>query len=217
MDGAAASHYALARRFASEDGDISMQSVVLFNAAAFGVAGLTLQDCFGEVSAAKLRGVELQLESIANLDAGIGLSSLDAFVPLLRAEFMTVAKRWESAIEQYGVALGSAEQQGQDRWIAKYLSELGYCLARSGQFKLALETADAAADRLGNCTDADNRAVVHTRLAQTFALSLDEDLSESHRTKAAEEFADHSRQQRDLGEELDNILLPLPLEWHTKK
>ena len=217
LDTAAAGHYVLARRFASEDGDISMQSVVLFNAAAFAVAGLTHQDCLEANTATRLRGVELQLLSIANLDAGIGLSSLSAMVPLLQAECLTVARRWEDAVSRYSSVLERARQQGQDRWLAKYLAGAAYCLAQSRKPEQALAKAATAIEHLQDCTDADNRAVAHSRLAKAFALTGREDLGRAHTLRAASEFAAHRESQGILREELEKILSVLPATGPTRK
>lgn len=208
-DGLASGHYALARRYASDQGDISMQSVVLFNAAAFGVAGLTIQDCLQPVPQDRIRSVELQLQSVAHLDAGIGLSSLDALVPLMRAEFLTAAKRWSDAVDQYEKALESAARQGQDRWLAKHLSGQAYCLAQCNQRQLALRKVAEAAERVGDCSDSDNKAIAHMRLAQTLALTTNEALEEPHRAQATKEFARHFEHQRQIQQELEAILLPL--------
>lgn len=202
----ASKHYGLARRFASEAGDISMQSVVLFNAAAFGVAGLTIQDCLGGVLASDLRSVELQLLSIAHLDAGIGVSSLTALVPLLQAEWLTAARRWSDAIDRYEGALRSADQQGQERWLAKYFAEIAYCSAQLNRNDRAREAADTALARLPECTDADNRAVAHKRLAQAFERLGEFGRVQRHESEAAAEFRAHHDHQQHLSAKLREVV-----------
>ncbi len=216
-DGLASNHYGLARRYASDHGDISMQSVVLFNAAAFGVAGLTIQDCLQTAPPDRVRSVELQLQSIAHLDAGIGLSSLDALVPLMRAEFLIAAKRWSAAVDQYERALVSAERQGQYQWLAKHLSGQAYAMAQCNQRQLAIRKAGEAAERIVDCSDADNRAIAHMRIAQALALTANEQLEGQHRAQATDEFTTHFELQRQIQQELEVILLPLASMQSLKK
>lgn len=204
-------HYALARRFAIEDGDISMQSLVFFNAAAFGTTELILQDCFGNVSPDRIRAIELQLESVANLDKGIGLSSLNALIPLLKAECLGVSRRWKAAIDLYEVALTPAEQQGQDRWLSKHLGSFAYCLARQGQLERSATTAEEATRRFDGRTDPDSRAIAHMRLAQTFELLGNSVIAGKHRSNATADYEKHIEYQRILRAEL-----PIEIERQKK-
>ena len=205
----ASGHYRLARTLASDDGDISMQSVVLFNAAAFAVSRLTLRECHGDDIREDLRTVELQLASIANLDSGIGLASLSALVPLLQAEWMLVAKRWNEAADRYSEAIGSASQQGQERWFAKYRAELALCYAQTDAVDLALDEASRAIAQLNECTDSDTRGIAHTRLSQVFAIVGQRDLCLTHKTRALSELQRHREEQCTLERDLKNIMLEL--------
>lgn len=175
-------HYQLARNASVHMGDITMQSTVLFNRAAFAVAQLSIADIEQASDAKQLRDTELLVQSIDSLDRVVGLDSLNSLVPLLRAELAMVGAKWDDALRLFELGLASASEHGQSRWLAKFLAEESLAFAMKGAMETATETARGAIDHIGSCTDMDDLAIAHMRLAATFEL-----------TQASAEAVEHQR------------------------
>jgi tetratricopeptide (TPR) repeat protein len=165
----AAKQYARARHFASEARDISMQSAILYNVAAFHISWLSVVDAFGESVEDEINVAELELNSIGNLDTGIGLDSLKAMVPLLRAQLLQMQRRWKDAEAIYAELIQEAATHGQSRIAPRYLAERAHCVAMLGLKDAALELATQALAQITARTDMDDRAACHARLSLCLA------------------------------------------------
>jgi len=205
-------HYSLARRFASSIGDISMQSVVLFNSSAFRVSRLSFADSIRRTPPPEeVVQVKLEVESISNLDSGLGLSSLSALVPLLSAQVSVVSKRWTDAISLYESTLPEAIAQGQDRWLAKFYAELAACYAAVDRTDDAKGAIAQSLETMGDCSDIDDRAIAHARLSTALeAIGLRE-RSLEHEAAMQTHRSSFETVQRKLQEELRPLLQQLPM------
>jgi tetratricopeptide (TPR) repeat protein len=180
----AAREYALARRFAVEAHDLSMQSAVLYNVAAFHIARLSLEDAFGSPVTDDVALAELELNSVENLDTGIGVGSLGEMVPLLRAQLLLVKKQWEDASEHYLRALPTSAAYGSSRWESRFLAEQSHCLAMLGEHANAAELAERAIAQLHVHIEVDDLAACHARLSLALATLDRHDHAETHMTSA---------------------------------
>jgi tetratricopeptide (TPR) repeat protein len=161
----ASKHYARARHFAIEARDISMQSSILYNVAAFHVSRISIEDAFGQSTDDERVVAELEVSSINNLDAGIGLESLRAMVPLLRAQLLLIAKKWSQAEALYSEFTSEAAAHGQSRLAPRYLAERAQCQAMLGQSDNAARLVTEATEQLSGRVDPDDRAACHARLS----------------------------------------------------
>lgn len=202
----ATKHYQSARNAAIQLGDISMQSAVLFNRAAFAVAQASISIIEGRSDTGQIREAELQVQSVESLDQVVGLDSLNVLVPLMRAELALARSNWTDALLLFGKNLDSAEAQGQSRWMSKFLSEYSVAYAMSGAIDLATTTAHAAIDRIKGCTDTDDLAIAHSRLAMTFDLAHDSTRALEHRRAGQQYLQSFRSQQAQLQSDLSRVL-----------
>ena len=93
--------YAAVRDHALADGDDAMISAMLHNVAAFRASKTRLADAFGAADMEEASRAMLEAESTRNFDLGIGTASLSWFVPLLRAQLMTIDGRFEEAVDLF--------------------------------------------------------------------------------------------------------------------
>lgn len=186
----AASQYAKARQFAIEARDISMQSAVLYNVAAFHVSRLSVDDAFGDPVSQELVTAQLEVRSIDNLDSGLGLGSLKAMVPLLRAQLHLIAREWSDANALYDAFTAEAATHGLARHAPRYLAERAQCQAMLGRREDALRLIDAAASQLVGRVDSDDRAACHARLSLGLLELGDEARSQVHLEEALKHRAD---------------------------
>jgi tetratricopeptide (TPR) repeat protein len=203
------SHYQSARNAAVSMGDISMQSTVLFNRAAFAVAQQSIADIEGTSDAQGARAAELLVQSVESLDRVVGLDSLSSLVPLLRAELAIAGARWIEALRLFDVGLESAEEHGQSRWMAKFLSEKSLGYAMTGALDQATTTARAALDCIGRCVDMDDLAIAHMRLAATYEVARVPIEASKHRSTGRMYLDSFHNAQHHLQVELRTILLDL--------
>lgn len=202
--------YRQARHHAIEDGDIAMQSVVLFNEAAFRVAALVVADCRGEQDAQETRFMAMTVESIATLDFGIGLQRLTSMVPLLRAEVCTVEQRWADALALLEPNVRLAGVHGQARIAPKFLAEMAYCHARLGDTQRSIEYLDRALRDAGECTDQDDLFVLFSRATTVTALAGREAQAQAHRLRAARCLAEFLAFQDGLRPWVHDLVGQLP-------
>lgn len=196
----ACTHYASARRFAVEGHDISMQSAVLYNVAAFRIARLSLEDALGnDASTDEIRVAELELASIANLDRGLGVDSLSAMIPILQAQLLLVKKSWSEADLHYTKAIPEAATYGQLRWEPRFLAEQAHAQAMLGLREGATELTSRAIGQLSGRIDQDDLAACHARLASAFTYLGNETEAAAHLAmtrESASKFAARQDAQR---------------------
>lgn len=176
--------YQKARSFAVEEGDIAMQSVILFNAAAFRVANLVSLDCHGDIDRDAVSLASMSVDSVAALDLGVGIDALGTMVPLLRAEVRSVERQWSDAIALFEANLSAAATHGQARLIAKHRAELAYCFAKAGNLERAFSELSSSLEGKGGCTDPDDLFVLHSRAASVFGELGRAREAEDHRQRA---------------------------------
>jgi hypothetical protein len=187
--------YAKARLHASAEGDEAMLSAIMYN-----MAGLLADQSrhavmTGEQDTTMLRRAELSLQAAANLDALIGIASLDALVPLHRARVCTLQGQWAEAIGLYEAHFSDGLLQGLDRMRASLGADLAWCRLQLGQAEQAHRDAMAAQVAVAHDRDADDRAAAHHRLSQIFGQLGQADVAAKHREQAAADWQAHEQQQ----------------------
>lgn len=203
---AAKAWYRRARSYAIADGDIAMQSVVLFNSAAFSVAEAVHADCSSAASTKEVAAAAAALDSITNLDRGLGIESLSSMVPLLRAELLTVQRAWSQASALFEGHFAAATAQGQQRLVPKLQAQHAYSLAQLGDFSRSASSIDLALLNVSMCTDSDDLFVLHARAASTFQLLGEQQLATSQ-TRLAKAYRDQFiSQQRRIADEVSALL-----------
>jgi tetratricopeptide (TPR) repeat protein len=184
----AAPQYMRARHFAVEAHDISMQSAVLYNVAAFHIARLSLEDAFGRADQAEVGTAELELNSVTNLDRGIGVDSLSAMIPILRGQLMLVKQEWRESDSSFTEAIPDAVTYGQLRWESRFLAEQAHCRAKLGMHESAKSLVDKAVSQLSDRVELDDLAACHARAALALSALGQEKEADSH-YKTGQRFA----------------------------
>lgn len=166
VESLASRHYAKARRFAVEARDISMQSAILYNVAAFHLWRLSFEDAFCKApSTEDVNLASLEVSSIGNLDQGLQIGSLQAMVPLLRAQLSLIRREWAEADAIYSDFING----GVVRLAPRYLAEQAHCNAMLNRRERVLSLVSGAQELLDNRTELDDRATCHARLSTSLA------------------------------------------------
>ena len=178
--------YQRARNAAVDDGDIAMQSVGMYNDATYRVWNVVLSDCRRHVDAHQLMLASIAVDSVGNLDLGLGVRRLTSMVPLLRAEVRTVEKKWDEAIGLFEAYLSDRSVEVHNRrLIPKFQAQMAYCLAMAGEQNLAVKEMRKTLEEAATCTeDFDDLFVIHSRAASVFERASMEAERISHQAAA---------------------------------
>jgi tetratricopeptide (TPR) repeat protein len=107
----------------------------------------------------------MEAESTSNFDLGIGTASLTWFVPLLRAQLLTVEGRYEEAIDLFSCNLASAEGQGVARLLVSFLADSAWCKFKLGRLAAAMEDVRTCIAVANDDCDPDDLAASLARVA----------------------------------------------------
>ncbi|MGY4830965.1 hypothetical protein ACVNIS_20500 [Sphaerotilaceae bacterium SBD11-9] len=187
--------YAKARQHANAEGDEAMLGAVMHNMAGLLADGSRQVVLRGEVDDDVTRRAMLGLESIRNFNALVGTESLDALVPLLRAQVGSLQGRCAEAVALYEAHFSDGLLQGLDGKRAFLGADLAWCRLQLGQTAQALKDALAAEVAVAHDRDVDDRAAAHSRLAQVFAQLGQADTAARHEAQAALDWRTHERDQ----------------------
>jgi hypothetical protein len=176
--------YKRARDAAVDDGDIAMQSVAMYNDAGYRVANVVLSDCRDGASEHAVMLASVSVDSVANLDLGLGVRHLTSMVPLLRAEVRTVQRKWDEAIGLFDAFLCDKSVEMHNRLMPKYRSQRAYCLAMTGDQSAAIREIQDTLKDADACTDFDDLFVLHARAASVYERASMHDARQEHRGSA---------------------------------
>lgn len=199
-DNAAAQRwYIRARRHASVEGDDASLSALMFNMAGMRASQLRRES----LASQSWRGSELMLsvDSVHHFDEAVGAQMMTELTPVLRAQVLTMQGGFDEARRLYEEHLPQAMSLGLERLGSSLLSDLAWCRANLGQHEHALHQAREAEIELDPDCELDDRAITHSRLAQTFRLlgeAADADRHQALADEAWREFAEQQQQWRDL-------------------
>lgn len=176
--------YKRARDAAVDEGDIAMQSVAMHNDAAFRVLNVVLSDCRDGADEHAVMLASVSVDSVGNLDLGLGLRHLTSMVPLLRAEVRTVQRRWDEAIGLFDAFLCDRSVEGNNRLMPKFRAQRAYCLAMTGDHDAAVQEIRSAISEADVCADFDDLFILHARAAAVFARASMHDDRQVHLASA---------------------------------
>jgi tetratricopeptide (TPR) repeat protein len=191
--------YIRARRHASVEGDDASLSALMFNMAGMRASQLRRES----LSSQTWRGSELMLsvDSVHHFDEAVGAQMMTELTPVLRAQVLTMQGGFDEARRLYEEHLPQAMSLGLERLGSSLLSDLAWCRANLGQHEHALHQAREAEIELDPECELDDRAITHSRLAQTFRMLGETADADRHQALADEawlQFAEQQQQWRDL-------------------
>jgi tetratricopeptide (TPR) repeat protein len=201
--------YAAVREHALADGDDAMISAMLHNVAAFRASKTRLSDAFGAADVQEAARAMMEAESTGNYDVGIGTASLSWFVPLLRAQLLTVKGLYEEAIQLFASNIDCADSQGVKRLMVSFLADSAWCKFKLGLVDAAMEDVQACMNAATQDCDPDDLAASLARIA-----TIVEDRGQSAkamelRSRAGESLSAHLNIQAVLLAQLQSALAGL--------
>jgi tetratricopeptide (TPR) repeat protein len=189
------------------DGDDAMISAMLHNIAAFRASRTRLTDSIGQADMTEASRAMLEAESTKNFDIGIGTASLSWFVPLLRAQLLTVEGRYEDAVDLFSRNMASAEGQGVARLLVSFLADSAWCKFKLGRADAAMEDIEACIAVANDQCDPDDLAASFARIASIMEVQGKADEANALREKSRGCLEAHAKAQAAL---LEMLLAALP-------
>lgn len=197
--------YARARECASAEGDEATLSALIHNIAWHRGSHAVQASIFGGDAEAHARHALAGADSAVNIGGWIGITSLDALLPMLRAMALSVQGDHAQALGLYEVHLAAAKRQGLTRMAANFLADMAWCRWRCGDRSAALQEAVSAAASIDPSMHADDQAVAHGRLAQLYRMVGEVDQALHHEGKARDRWGEHQRLQARMIALLDDL------------
>jgi len=188
--------YAAVREHALVEGDDAMISAMLHNVATFRANNVRLAVAFGTSAIDETKQALMEAESTMNFDIGIGTVSLDLFVPLLRAQLLTIRDQYAEALELFNQSLDRADEQGMTRLKTCFYADRAWCNLRLGFPEAAMADVQLSLASARPDCDTDDLATSHARVAAIFHELGDEQSSEKHKLISEGFLNDHQTQRQ---------------------
>ena len=202
--------YDSARRHATADGDDATLSAMMWNMASLRVAAWRqIEACEPAAVGVDARAL-LSAESTAHFDDMLGVKSLRALQPILRAQVCTLLGRTDEALALYTQHLADALAEGMRPVEGVLLADRAWCHARAGNLDAARADGLAAASALSLPGSFCDRAPGHSRLAQVFEALSDVATARTQRELASAAWGGHRLDQARLVDALGSALAARP-------
>ena len=152
--------FMLSRDHALAAGDQATIDALLYNRAAFGLAWLRAERCFGDLDQALVSAIGMEVSSAKNFQALAKVEALENFVYLCEARVLALANDF------HGAASALERVRNQGPFAAYNFSqdlielELAYCNFRMGHLQTALDQFDKIKSAKFDQLDSDEQLVV---------------------------------------------------------
>lgn len=200
--------YVRSRECASAEGDEATLSALIHNIAWHRGNHAMHAAVFGGDATAHARHAMAGADSTDNIGNWIGITALDALVPMLRAVVHSVQGEHAKALDLYQAHWLDAKRQGLGRMAANFLADMSWCRWSLGDTSGALRDAASASGNIDPSMHADDQAVAHGRLAQVYRAAGETSHALQHEARARETWAAHQALQRRMVELLADLPTP---------
>ena len=197
--------YAKARHHAATDGDEATLSALMHNMTWLHANHARQQALTVPGTVGITPQVLMSAESTGNFDVLVGTASLDALLPILRAQILSLQGAWADALALYERHMAQAMAQGLARMQGSLRADMAWCRLRLGDEHRAMQDARAAVAAAEHETDLDDRAAAHSRLARVFAELGETDAAERHALRAAADWRTHEQDQSTVVDSLNGL------------
>ena len=202
--------YDRAHRHATTEGDDATLSAMMWNMASLRVAHARQSEACGPGPAAAGEHALLSAESTAHFDAMLGVRSLRALQPILRAQICTLLGQTDAALALYEEHLAPALAQGMAPAEGSLRADRAWCRLRAGHPSAAQADAAAAEASLALPGQFGDRAPGHSRLVQVYEALGDNDAARRHAQFAAHAWEGHRIDQAKLLDALNREFAVAP-------
>jgi tetratricopeptide (TPR) repeat protein len=190
--------YQQARSHATQEGDGTALSSIMYNMAALRVMEVRLAESFGTPDALKAKRAKLGTESSQLLDESVRTRALSHYQPMQRALILVAHHEFAAALALYDAHLAAALAEGLTCSECLFEADRARCLLALGRGDEALTAARRADTAFLSATEPEEQAVAHAELADAFAQLGLPDVAQRHREAAQHHLATYRGQCESL-------------------
>lgn len=195
--------YQQARTHATQEGDGTALSSIMYNMAALRVMEVRLTERFGTADALKAKRAKLGTESSQLLDESVRTRALSHYQPMQRALILVAHHDYGAALALYDEHLASALVEGLTCSECLFEADRARCLLELGRGDEALVAARQADTAFMSATEPEEQAIAHDELADVFARLGLPDVAQRHREAAQQQLATYRAQCQGLLQAFD--------------
>ena len=141
----------------------------------------------------------------------IGTASLATYVPLIRAQLLTVQGRYAEALALFDNNLDRASEQGMERMQLTLYAGRALCNLRLGLVEPARRDISSALASESAACDTDDRATMHALVSRMLLELGDSKAAAAHRKLAEAHLDVHTAAQHELMEQIRRHLPAQPV------
>ena len=198
--------YFSARENATADGDDVTVSSLMHNMAWLRASNLRQAQILGTPPADLHRLALLSAQSTAHYDLMVGVVSLQAHIPILRAKLLVMDGKPAEALALFDDYLTTGVREGMGRLQADLLADRAWCKLQLGRVNEAREDAAHAVSSIDPEGQFDDRAFAHSRLVDIFSLLGESDAVFVHQELAATAWRSYIELQTKMVKSLNEII-----------
>lgn len=177
--------YFSARENATAEGDDVTVSALMHNMAWLRASNLRQRQILGTQGTNEPEFSLLSAQSTAHYDLLIGVVSLQASVPILRAKLLASSGQSAEALALFDDYLEMACREGMGRLQADLIADRAWCKLKLGRVNEAREDAALAETSIDPTGHFDDRAFAHSRLVDIFRELGESSAIDFHEQQAA--------------------------------
>lgn len=162
--------YERARTNVLPDGDVATTSAIIHNMAWLHMALLRQSVLAGAPNVVGMENALIGAESNQRFDALMGVSTLPALEPILRAQIHSLQGNVAEASKLYSESMNAMYFRGAFRLHGYLIADRAWCRARLGMLDGAREDAQLAVAALMEETQVDDCAATHSLLQRVFSI-----------------------------------------------
>lgn len=197
--------YSESRIHASSEGDTISISSLMHNMVSMRLDHFRQVVLTGDGESSGAAYALVGIESSESFDQVLGISTLEELRPIMRARFLSLQGRYPDALCVYENQVLPKLLSSLSRLGSEVMSDVAWCRLQQGNVGEARRAWLVAENSLAQCSQVDDRAATHTRLARVCAGLGEQEASSNHAAIAATLWQEFREVQDSFIEDLGSI------------
>ncbi len=187
--------YQKAKYFANEIHDEASMSALLHNMASIWAVNWRNSELGKIATRDSPQIARVGADSTFNFDQIVGSSALASLTPLMKAQILSLQRKYDEALNIYSLTLPSLSLKSLGGWRSWLLADMAWCSLQSGHVDDARLGFARSLEGLSDEHHIDDRAATLSRLSMGLEILGEKELAISHELSAIEEWKAFARLQ----------------------
>jgi hypothetical protein len=198
--------YFAARENSIAEGDDATVSALMHNMAWLRASNLRQAEILGTPTTGENDHALLSAQSTAHYDLLVGVVSLQAHVPILRAKLLASDGQPAEALILFDNYLNTAVREGMGRLHADLVADRAWCKLKMGRVNEARKDAALAESSIDPDGQFDDRGFAHSRLIDVFSMLGESRAVLVHQERASAAWHGHINFQKLIVNSLNDVV-----------